>query len=1006
VQIRDVEPPSPIVGTGVVVSARGHVVTCAHVVKAARVNPELKIRIRGVWEMLLAPFAKRPILPPEVLVVFPELEDFGRREMWRRATVKACLPEDKDDVVLLELTKPLDDVLPGEQVALLGPAKGSTDHKFKSYGYRRVDKYWGLRTKGTIIGDIDNPAGVKLLGRRVQLESAQIDRGMSGAAVFDPATDRNAVVGLIVETCDSRGRAADQFTNFAVDCKILELDPFNLPVHEGPYPLRPAPESSVDPRAARAKTVIDPGVTLHGAPPVTVWVGRESMLQALDEDWDDPTHRVTGLIGFGGEGKSSLARHGIDHIQARGGGPDGVFWWTYREGRHDVERFFGAALTYLTGGAVDPGESAPGAAVQLIAAMLGARRYLFVLDGLEAVQRQRQSHFGKIENTALRDLVGFFAVPNHESRCLITSRVPIDDLAKYITYKERSVSRLSTEEGIALLLDLGVKGPVETMRQVVDAWDGHALTLTLLAGYLLARPPGDISRIAEIPAPTSAEPLYDRIARLLGSYDDHLGSAEQIFLMIFGAFRTLVSDAALRPVFRPPEPSDALAAPLSALTDEAFEELVQNLVSYRLLRHDPARHGYSTHPLIRAHYLGRLTSCPPAQVRALHARIRDYYLAIARDELQPTLTGLARLVEAVHHACLAAIYDEAYRIYRERLEGPRKVLSSRLKAYDTIISLMHGFFPDGDISREPLVSDPEACRYILNLTGVCNRGRLGEEVPLFERAIRIAERHGLHKGVVLGNENLVEVYSYLGPLEQAADAARRALELAPRLADKSEEALSWAYSGWVAHLRGRSDEASEAFDRARTLQQEAHPERPHLWSLTGIWHADHLRRTTDPASAGALANAILAVAKAESMVDDISQAHRLLGDVAAAMGDSGEARDHHDEAIRVARTISERTVLLEGLLARGRAAATAGEVAAARLDLHEALAYALNYSYHLYEADCRVGLAWVHHHEGDNAAARAEATQAIRQCDELGYYWGRQDANTLLELLAASERTQ
>ncbi|MBV8318109.1 MAG: hypothetical protein JOZ53_24460, partial [Planctomycetaceae bacterium] len=85
-------------------------------------------------------------------------------------------------------------------------------------------------------------------------------------------------------------------------------------------------------------------------------------------------------------------------MQGRGQGPDGVFWWTFDEGRPNVEGFFEAALAYLTRGAVDPRETSPGVAAQLIGAMLGARRYLFVLDGLEAVQRQNHPHFGKIES--------------------------------------------------------------------------------------------------------------------------------------------------------------------------------------------------------------------------------------------------------------------------------------------------------------------------------------------------------------------------------------------------------------------------------------------------------------------------------------------------------------------------------------------------------------------------------------------------------------------------------
>jgi GTPase SAR1 family protein len=57
---------------------------------------------------------------------------------------------------------------------------------------------------------------------------------------------------------------------------------------------------------------------------------------------------VTGLIGFGGEGKSCLARRWLDALleDKTKPQPDGIFWWGFYEKRN-VDEFFEAALSFM-----------------------------------------------------------------------------------------------------------------------------------------------------------------------------------------------------------------------------------------------------------------------------------------------------------------------------------------------------------------------------------------------------------------------------------------------------------------------------------------------------------------------------------------------------------------------------------------------------------------------------------------------------------------------------------
>ena len=188
------------------------------------------------------------------------------------------------------------------------------------------------------------------------------------------------------------------------------------------------------------------------------WTGRDDLLSQITEDWNNPQKHVTGLIGFGGEGKSSLARKWIETLDLQPSTLDGIFWWGFYENR-SIDEFLEAALNYLSGGKIDP-RQVPSSSLraQIIGAMLGAGRYLFVLDGLEVLQYQEGDQYGLLQSNDLRDLLTYFARPDNQSFCLITSRAPVLDLMEYTTYTHRDVDRLSEADGILLLEKLGVKG--------------------------------------------------------------------------------------------------------------------------------------------------------------------------------------------------------------------------------------------------------------------------------------------------------------------------------------------------------------------------------------------------------------------------------------------------------------------------------------------------------------------------------------------------------------------
>ncbi|WP_414756547.1 trypsin-like peptidase domain-containing protein [Anabaena sp. CCY 9910] len=1016
VQIRDVN--NVIIGTGFVVSLTGQIVTCCHVVRDAGGQVAEGVEINVYFPKAIKPEQKA-----------------------HTATVTACFFDHDDDVVVLQLdTATLPD---GIEPAILGMAEGSAGNKFRSFGYRRLKDYQGLPAHGEIVDFAESPETLILHSDPVMLNSQHIDSGMSGSAVLD--IERNLVVGVIAETWDSGTSEKDRDTSFAVDCRVLTFDPMCLPLADAP----PTPQPTINANPTGEQPVSQPGIisNLNNAPaPLEEWVGRADFLKTLNQDWVDPNCSIVGLIGFGGEGKSSLTRRWLEDLLHDTSLPQpiGVFWWGFYE-KNNVLEFLEAALEFLVPG-IDPYKVTWAEKVNFIHGMLKSGRYLFILDGLEVLQQEEGDDYGELTNLELRDFLREFAAGKHKSFCLINSRAPLVDLIDFTTYIHRDVERLSQEEGRTLLRKVGVKGADTELNKIVADWDGYALVLSLLGAYLVDVHNGNVKYISEIKPPTASEPRYERVQRVLRRYDEHLTQAEKEFLTIFSAFRLAVPQSLFTSVFQGVLPGQLprrklqtisrldilfrefqrlyrlfidslfpsqrrlaarlkrqLNAPLADLRGPTFNGMIRRLLNYRILRFYPEANYYTMHPLISAHYSQRLQKDLGVQAKEIHQRIADYYLRIAGPIPEnPSIESLAFPIEAVHHLCCAGSYDRGLDVFWERvLHGSSRVLTNKLNAWNVSLALMLEFFPNGDISQEAQVSTLEGKAWILNHVGLClmSLGRLAEAVSLFEGSIDIRLSREDWNDATIGYINLAGLYTHLGQLTASFDAAREGLNLAHRCQDKTLKSSLLVCQVYTAYLQGKNDTAGAFFQQSEVLYREVDSGEFYLYGLGSIWHADYLRRVENTHYARQVTEANLEICQRNKWLDDISRCHRVLGDLDADVGQQDKARQDYNEALKIARSICDRTVLIEALLARGRWAARRSDVAAARGDLEEALNYACSGGYRIHEADIRVALGWMHLANHNYSAATAEAEKARLMSDEMGYHWGRVDADEVLQAL-------
>lgn len=989
------------VGTGIAVSLDGLIITCGHIVQAAGAQPHEK---NGA----------------EVVVFFPQAHpaDSPRQP----ASVLASLPYTEDDIVLLRLLSGETPLAP-EQLAVLGTAELSTRHRCRSFGYSVAAEGGISVADGSIIGPAEPPANHRLQAAPLYLHAPEAAAFVSGAAVLD--IERNLVVGIVNRLPNQARLDAQTFQ--AVNARILGELPFHLPLHDTPVPLRPAPQPRIDIARARSLASLVTGTTLQGTPPAPpMWVGRADLLQALANDWADPERRMVVLVGAGGEGKSSLALHWLSSLQTdrSQAQPDGIFWWNFQH-RPNPDAFFEAAMSHLSGRLLDTHQyPSSSERVQIIGAMLRQGHYLFVLDGLEAVQQRQGSRSGQLASDSLRELLHYFAAPESTSFCLLTSRLPLPDMLAYRSVQHRSVGELAVAEGRMLLRHAGLRGDDQTLDELVHTLAGHAFSLKLLGAYVMEKHNGSITGI-DMLLPTDDEPRPARIQQFIERRLRLLSRPERTLLTLLCLFRLpvdeLVFSRVLRPRSRfgrwllPAGKGQGLTAPLQKLKDAAFDELRQRLQRQHLLAYDTHMRQYYLPALIASQVASETPEAstdPPDNapdnrqdnLRSLHLRISDYYLALAGEMPHYiTMGDVEPLIEAVFHACRAEAYAEAFRIYWQRIEqGERQAFRQQLGAYETLVALMLAFFPDaGTAGRLPLVPDSDMRDYIFDTLGFC----LISLERVREAAHFAAARNQQHMqeenwyAASSGQQHLAGLYLLLGEPGSAREAAEDALQAARQLGNTPLEIGALARRGRVYHLQGELFAARDDFEQAASLQRESSPAYPYLASQEGIWYAEHLCHIGNPERARRITEANLELCNENHWLKSASQCHRLLGYLETIAIDKRPeaAAEHYEQAVVLARQVAHPPTLIEALLARGRGQVidatearkphqAATPVPAEALDdLYEALGYSTAGGYRIYEAQIRSALSLALQQMGDASASAEQKRRAHRIAAALGY---------------------
>ena len=556
------------------------------------------------------------------------------------------------------------------------------------------------------------------------------------------------------------------------------------------------------------------------------FVGRADELAALSRWRAAPDARVLAVLGVGGAGKTALVER---FLSAHGAG---AF----------VHSFYDDPRTEAVVAELTRDEGAG----------------LAVLDGVEVMQSEGGNGraFGELEDPALRRALRSAAAGVVSRKVLVTSRLPLTDLAPWPEgVRTLPLAPLTRAESTALLRAWGLSGDERALAPLAEASAGHALSVAMVGSYastFLGCDPALATGL--LPAEIAGDdPLARRLASVLEAYAARLPPGERELL----ARLSLFAGAADRDLLVSLGGGDARAV-LGALA---------RLERLGLVARTPA--GVTAHPFVRGHF------------KSLLAAPRDGHAGLARaSHAGPATTrvgdgGLLDEYERVlAHTRAAGGVFEAWGIYLRAMGGFDN-LGLRVGAMTLGARVLAGFTEAGSPERVDPRLDGEA-RAALLYEWALYAGALGDAAL----ALRC---HEAHLGCLdsrrrefararrsMGLRTLAYVAWVTGDLARAGSALDESVALAEADEDAFSLARAYALYAMVAH------DAGDGAASARWLTLAAGVERSPT-ARRALWAAELRLDEGDRPGARGLASAALEDCARRGWAGHVAHAETLVG---------------------------------------------------------------------------------------------------------------------------------
>ena len=745
----------------------------------------------------------------------------------------------------------------------------------------------------------------------------------------------------------------------------------------------------------------EPSLNNQTAPEVS-FVGRKEYLKTITKWYKSPKVRIGGLIGWGGVGKSALVRKWYDELGANEIQPDGIFWWGFYRNAY-LEQFLNALLRYVSGGQIELERiKSTWEKMEWIKEYIHQGTYLIVLDGLEEMQKGEVSgeKYGMMIHRELTEFFHYLVdAKKSEGLCLITTRYELKDINQWHTngFEREKISDLSDNDSVEMLKVRKIQGNDKDLKEVAKRYKKHPLSLTSTAGYLNRYYDGEIKQAPDVEFVLGDEERFKDVNKLLGKYAERMSEAERRFLNIFSLFRQEVTERDFYGVFRKRIESAMFNYAIVEMNELDFRDMINGLVDWRLISYDKMKKTYTAHPLIKSYFESDFEE---RNKKLCHQRIYAYFGENAPEEAD-TLEEMQPLFEQVYHGCAAGLYDEVLDdVYWEKIHrGKEYFITQKIGAWETNLSLVRNFFPEGDLSLMPLVTKKSAQSWLLNEAGLAlkNIGKPEEAEEPIKRHNEIKKELKDWVNASGGYQNLADLQFRTGELESGLESAERAVDLAEKAKSDGDIVFSKAYLGWILYLLGKTKEAEKGFREADELNIKIDPDGERLYSQRGVQYADFLMSMERIDEAFELTRRNLEISiNISKNPNDISRCKRCLGAIEREKGNYKEAQNHLKKALEIGRKVGYPAIEIEALLESGRLGLDMGRYADAISNGDQALKICGRTGFRFYEPGGEIVLAKAYMGLKDFEKAESNANSAYEKAVGMKYRWAEGDAADLL----------
>ncbi len=600
-----------------------------------------------------------------------------------------------------------------------------------------------------------------------------------------------------------------------------------------------------------------PGVLKAGNPQKSLayWQGRKTEIAQIQQWFHDQNTFLIGIEGIGGTGKSMLAAKIYEEIA----GFPKRFWGDVSNGAG----FSDLARQVLT----EFGFRVPEQEVQLVDALVKCLRsgeFLLIIDNLESLlqpNRQWGSQF-------FGDFFNAWVESGGNSKVLVTTR----ERPELKGFAWLPLKGLQVEEGVALLVELGIRGD---LTQFVALVDGHPLLLRLVAYLLKEEYPQDpdLKRLADLGLGNLQQLLTDSHVVGVHRRRENVG----MVLVLDASFNRLneLQKALLLniSVYRGAVDSAAAAAVLLGYSAAEIEGELRNLVKRSLLVEKlNGKRRFEFQPVVLEYVRYKAGNQTEAHERAI-----DYYRSIAKQPPWKTKDDVKKYLEIFHHFYELQDYDSAF---------------VALRVCDEFLTL-RGYYIDqvelyGQlISKWQEIGDRENWNYRASLISLGNAynslGEYQQAIDYHQQSLEIFRDIGDRNGEGLSLMNLGLAYFFQGQYPQAIDLFQQSLEIAREIGDRNTEGKSLANLGLAYLSLGQYPQAIDLFQQSLEIAREIGD------------------RNTEGNSLSSLGSAYL------------------------SLGEYQQAIDYHQQSLEIAREIGDRNSQGKSIMNLGLAYGSLGD---------------------------------------------------------------------------------